>query len=130
LPCCGRDPNLLAVKLDGGTKEYFIWGLRVGFITYGAVCEDDTRQPCILPSKKKQPGAVRGSISNASHLSQRLMLSSMRDPGNAEEREAKFTILKARALKVKAVLGFSRYRDAWEAYPFNSGYFMCLKSMG
>jgi aspartate/methionine/tyrosine aminotransferase len=58
------------------------------------------------------------------------MLSSMRDPRNAEERKAKFDILKARALKVKAVLGQAKYRDAWVAYPFNSGYFMCLKLNG
>ena len=24
--------NLLAIKVDGGTKEAFMWGLRVGFI--------------------------------------------------------------------------------------------------
>ena len=27
--------NLLAVRLDGPTKEMFAWALRVGFITYG-----------------------------------------------------------------------------------------------
>ena len=32
---CGQDPRLLAVKLDGCTKENFVWGLRIGFITYG-----------------------------------------------------------------------------------------------
>ena len=31
----GRHPNLLAVKLDGATKELFVWGLRCGFLTYG-----------------------------------------------------------------------------------------------
>ena len=31
----GRHPNLLAVKLDGATKELFVWGLRCGFITFG-----------------------------------------------------------------------------------------------
>ena len=28
-------PNLLAVKLDGATKELFVWGLRCGFVTFG-----------------------------------------------------------------------------------------------
>ncbi len=27
--------NLLAIKVDGATKEEFVWGLRVGFITFG-----------------------------------------------------------------------------------------------
>ena len=32
---CGLHPNLLAVKLDGPTKEDYVWGFRVGFLTYG-----------------------------------------------------------------------------------------------
>ena len=35
--------------------------------------------------------------------------------------------MKARAQEVKRVLADSKFREAWEAYPFNSGYFMCLK---
>jgi len=35
--------------------------------------------------------------------------------------------MKGRALKVKAVLNDSRFADSWSYYPFNSGYFMCLK---
>ena len=27
--------NVLAVKLDGATKEDYVWGLRVGFVTFG-----------------------------------------------------------------------------------------------
>ena len=43
------------------------------------------------------------------------------------EKEEKFAILKARAQKVKNVLANSKYQDAWEVYPFNSGYFMCIR---
>jgi len=123
---CGRHPNLLAVKLDGGTKEHFIWGLRVGFITYGASCDGDAA-PLYEALEKKTAGAVRGNISNASHLSQTILLNSMLSPGNLAEREAKFKILKARALKVKIVLSNAKYDAAWDVYPFNSGYFMCLR---
>ena len=35
--------------------------------------------------------------------------------------------LRQRAARVKSVLADTKYTDAWEAYPFNSGYFMCLK---
>jgi len=28
-------PNVLGVKLDGATKEDYVWGFRVGFITFG-----------------------------------------------------------------------------------------------
>jgi aspartate/methionine/tyrosine aminotransferase len=122
----GRHPNLLAVKLDGGTKEHFIWGLRIGFITYGAACDGDVA-PLYEALEKKTAGAIRGNISNASHLSQTLLLNSMQSPANQAEREEKFNILKRRALAVKAVLADPKFNGAWEPYPFNSGYFMCLR---
>jgi len=123
---CGLHPNLLAVKLDGATKEYFVWGLRVGFITYGAHCAGD---PAAVYDalEKKTAGCVRGSISNASHLSQYLIAQAMRNPQHAREKREKFDILKARAVKVKQVLADPKYAPAFEPYPFNSGYFMCLR---
>jgi aspartate/methionine/tyrosine aminotransferase len=123
---CGRHPNLLAVKLDGGTKEHFIWGLRIGFITYGAAGQGDL-SPLYDALEKKTAGCIRGNISNASHLSQTLLLNSMQDARNPVERQEKFTILKQRATKVKQVLADARYQGAWDVYPFNSGYFMCLR---
>jgi aspartate/methionine/tyrosine aminotransferase len=123
---CGQHPNLLAVKLDGGTKEYFIWGLRIGFITYGAACDGDIG-PLYEALEKKTAGALRGNISNASHLSQTILLNTMLSPANAAEKAAKFNILKGRALQLKAVLADPKYHAAWDVYPFNSGYFMCLK---
>lgn len=121
-----RDPNLLAVKLDGATKENFVWGLRVGFVTYGCSVNGDSR-PFYDALEKKTAGAVRGSISNASHLSQELVLKSLQSNGYLPEKEAKFQIMKARAQEVKRVLADPKYNDAWDVYPFNSGYFMCLK---
>jgi DNA-binding transcriptional MocR family regulator len=35
--------------------------------------------------------------------------------------------MKGRALKVKAVLDSGKYASAFSYYPFNSGYFMCLR---
>ena len=121
-----RDPNLLAVKLDGATKENFVWGLRVGFVTYGCPVNGES-QPFYDALERKTAGAVRGSISNASHLSQELVLKSLQSKGYLAEKEGKFEIMKARALEVKSVLTDPKYNDAWEVYPFNSGYFMCLK---
>jgi aspartate/methionine/tyrosine aminotransferase len=123
---CGQHPNLLAVKLDGGTKEHFIWGLRIGFVTYGAAGSSDLG-PLYDALERKSAGCIRGNISNASHLSQTILLNSMQDARNAAERQEKFAILKRRATKVKQVLADERYQHAWEVYPFNSGYFMCLR---
>jgi len=123
---CGRHANLLAVKLDGATKEYFVWGLRIGFITYGVTCNGDPL-PVYDALERKTAGCVRGNISNASHLGQTLLLKAMQDPRIQGEMVEKFEILKARALRVKAVLADERYASAWSVYPFNSGYFMCLR---
>ncbi|WP_028325793.1 aminotransferase class I/II-fold pyridoxal phosphate-dependent enzyme [Desulfatirhabdium butyrativorans] len=120
----GLDPRLLAVKLDGATKEHFVWGLRVGFITYGISGLDADGY---LVLEKKTAGAVRGSISNASHLSQSIVLSAFGNPESKAQLQGKFETLKRRANRVKAVLSDPKYRDAWDVYPFNSGYFMCLK---
>jgi aspartate/methionine/tyrosine aminotransferase len=123
---CGKHPRLMAIKLDGATKESFVWGLRVGFITYGAAIEGDSR-PVYEALEKKTAGAVRGSISNASHLSETLVLRSLQDQSNPSEKREKFEILKRRANRVKSVLQDPKYQDAWQVYPFNSGYFMCIR---
>jgi hypothetical protein len=51
----------------------------------------------------------------------------MQSENFAAEKAEKFDILKRRALRVKAVLADPKFADAWDVYPFNSGYFMCLK---
>jgi aspartate/methionine/tyrosine aminotransferase len=121
-----RDPRLLGIKLDGATKENYAWGLRVGFITYGANTMGD-HQELYTALEKKTAGAVRGSISNASHISQSMMYKSFQSPRYRAEKQDKFEIMKNRAQEVKRVLSDPSFDSAWEAYPFNSGYFMCLR---
>ena len=121
-----RHPRLLAVKLDGATKENFVWGLRVGFITYGCPITGDPL-PVYDALERKTAGCIRGTISNASHLSQRLVLQSMQSPDYQAEKQEKFEVLKERAERVKQVLADAKYDWAWDVYPFNSGYFMCLR---
>jgi len=123
---CDRHPRLLAVKLDGATKESFVWGLRVGFITYGSIIEKDAALVYEALSKKTG-GCIRSNISNAAYLSQSVVLKSMQDPRYAREKEEKFSVLQRRAKRVKEVLADAKYRKAWDVYPFNSGYFMCIR---
>ena len=120
------EPRLMAIKLDGATKEDYVWGLRVGFITYGCWSEGESA-PVYEALEKKTAGAVRGSISNASHLSQEIVLNAMKAPDYEQQKEEKYEILMQRAKEIKQVLSEAKYSDAWEPYPFNSGYFMCLK---
>ena len=122
----GNDPRLLAIKVDGATKENFVWGLRVGFVTYGASLTGESG-PVYDSLERKTAGAVRGSISNASHLSQEIVLKSLQSKDFLSEKDDKFKIMHGRAREVKRVLSNPQYHEAWEPYPFNSGYFMCLR---
>lgn len=117
--------NVLAIKLDGATKESYVWGWRIGFITFGA----KTPHPESLYTalEKKVMGIIRGTISNCPHPSQSIIERAMDDPAFEQSSAEKFEILRKRALKVKSTLSHSKYKEAWDYYPFNSGYFMCLK---
>lgn len=123
---CDLDPGLLSVKLDGATKEMFVWGLRVGFITYNTLIKGESL-PVYDALERKTAGNIRGMISNCSHLGQTMVLKTLASPEYEAEREEKVNILKKRANRVKEVVTDPRYRDAWEMYPFNSGYFMCIR---
>jgi aspartate/methionine/tyrosine aminotransferase len=121
-----RHERLFAIKLDAATKENYVWGLRVGFITYGG-CLAKGHDAVYNALERKTAGAVRGSISNASQLSQSIVFKSLQAKTFRSEKEAKFRIMQERALEVKRVLTDPKYGKAWEYYPFNSGYFMCLQ---
>ena len=125
----GAHPNLLAVKLDGATKELFVWGLRCGFITMGPGRVETAPAVCqALEAKLK--GAIRGAISNSPKLSQSVVAKALASPSIAEERKQKAETLRLRAQKVYEVARAPRYRESFEVYPFNSGYFMCLEVKG
>ncbi len=124
-----QHPNLLAIKLDGATKELFVWGLRCGFITLGpgrAASADEVTD--VLDAKLR--GAIRGGISNVSQLSQSLVRRVLESPEVEAERAQKLETLRARAEKVYEVVNQPRFADSWDVYPFNSGYFMCVAVKG
>ena len=118
-------PNVLAVKLDGATKEDYVWGFRVGFITFGIKGGNEAFYKAM---EAKTAGAIRGSISNASHLSQSLVLSAYDSSTYASEKKQKYELLKSRYEEVKSVLkAHPEYAECFTALPFNSGYFMCVR---
>jgi aspartate/methionine/tyrosine aminotransferase len=124
-----QHPNLLAVKLDGATKELFVWGLRCGFITLGPGRADSADAVAeVLDAKLR--GAIRGGISNVPQLSQSLIQKALESPAIDGERAEKLATLRARAEKVYAVANEPRFKESWEVYPFNSGYFMCVAVKG
>ncbi|MEN0589301.1 aminotransferase class I/II-fold pyridoxal phosphate-dependent enzyme [Kurthia gibsonii] len=114
--------RVLAVKVDGATKEEYVWGFRVGFITFG-----NKSEALLKALEEKAIGIIRATISSGPHPSQTFLLDALKSPEFVTQRQEKFDIMKNRANKVKEVLDASKFEDAWDYYPFNSGYFMCLK---
>jgi len=123
----GRHPRILCIKLDGPTKEDYVWGLRVGFITYGALWNGENQKLAYDALEQKTGAAVRGTISNACHLSQEVVLKAMSSNTYSEEKQHKYEIMKSRLLEVKRILSDPRFNEVWDVYPFNSGYFMCIR---
>jgi len=127
-PLTGAHPNLLAIRLDGATKELFVWGLRCGFLTFGPGGGDAQSVCEVLDAKTR--GAVRGAISNSPMLSQTLVEKALASASIDEERKQKGETLRMRAEKVYEVANAPRFNESWSVYPFNSGYFMCLAVEG
>jgi aspartate/methionine/tyrosine aminotransferase len=123
----GVHPNIVAVKLDGITKEFYVWGFRIGFITFADYYQDREAYEVM---EKKTAGAIRCSISNCSLPAQSIILKLLGEGGYMEEREEKYKILKARAEKVKKIVYDKKFSELWDVYPFNSGYFMCIRLKG
>ena len=122
---CDAHPNLLAVKLDGPTKEDYVWGFRVGFITFGI----KGGTPALYQALEgKCAGAIRANISNASMPAQSMLLAAWKNPAYEAEKRKAFELLKGRYEEIKNVLGaHPEYLDEFEPLPFNSGYFMCVR---
>ena len=122
------DKNVLAVKLDGTTKEDYVWGLRVGFISFAFKGAMDEQLKAL---EAKAAGNVRSCISNSSSIGQHLAIAAFADKGYAKQKKEKYAVLKARYLEIRKILkAHPEYAKNFEAMPFNSGYFMCVKPIG
>lgn len=115
-------PRVLAIKVDGATKEEYVWGFRVGFITYAGKSE-----PLLHALEQKTMGIIRATISSGPHPSQTFVLRALQSPDFAAQKQQKYEVMKKRANRTKTVLDSGKFADVWTYYPFNSGYFMCLQ---
>lgn len=121
---CDLHENVLAIKIDGPTKEDYVWGFRVGFMTYGVKGGDAELYTAL---EAKTAGAVRGNISNAANISQSLLLDAFGNEQYHAQKEEKYQIMLKRYKAVKEALEEEKYKEYFTALPFNSGYFMCVK---
>src|SRR5512138_897645 len=116
--------NLLAIKVDGATKEEFVWGLRVGFLTYAIKNGTPAAYKAL---EDKTAGLIRGYVSNISNPGQSVVLKALNDPEFRKQQAEKVAVLRARAAIAERESKKPEYKDAWDVYPFNSGYFMCVR---
>jgi aspartate/methionine/tyrosine aminotransferase len=120
-------PGILAVKADGPTKEDYVWGFRLGFITFASASLEALGREALV---KKLMGLVRSSVSNSSAPGQQLMLRSLGAPGTEEQKARYRGILKRRYERVRKYLASHPLPSCLAFLPFNSGYFMSLECSG
>ena len=123
---CDASENLLAVKIDGPTKEDFVWGFRCGFLTFGCKGMTDAHYDALV---KKLMGLIRSSVSCSSTPPQTMLLHAMQDGTIEAEKAALRAVLEKRYKLVRAFVDSHKSR-ALEPLPFNSGYFMSFALHG
>ncbi|GHT78782.1 hypothetical protein FACS1894130_05990 [Spirochaetia bacterium] len=124
----GRLVNLhervLAIKLDGPTKEDYAWGFRMAFVTFGSKGLEQEHCDALV---KKYMGIIRSSVSCANTPAQYLMLKTIEDPRTAGEKERYFNLLQGRYRAVKKFIAAHPKHPVLTPLPFNSGYFMSFR---
>ena len=121
--------RILAVKVDGPTKEEFVWGFRTGMLTFGTRAATST-DALYQALEKKVSGAIRATVSNCSHAAQSVLVKALSSETIKAERKEKQNILRERALRCHEILKKPEYANYWKPYPFNAGYFMCMRLKG
>ena len=115
--------NVLTAKIDGSTKEDFVWGFRIGFVTFaGAGLSADQLDAL----ERKLLGAIRSSISNSSRPAQSLLLKMM-ESGSYEEEKAHYFNLLSRRYSIVREFVDGKSTAILDPVPFNSGYFMSFR---
>jgi aspartate/methionine/tyrosine aminotransferase len=116
--------RVLAIKIDGPIKEDFVWGLRMGFLTFGSKGLTQAHYDALI---KKLMGAIRSSVSCTNTSAQYLMLKAMEDSRTPGEKERYRAMLQRRYHLVKEFIAANPNHPELRPLPFNSGYFMSFR---
>lgn len=114
----GAHPNLVAVKVDGATKELSFFGGRVGFLTFAV--EPESAAARSLESKVKM--LVRSGVGSPVAASQAVVLQALRSPDVEAEVEAVRRLLEGRYRALRGALAGAD-PGLMTTLPFNSGCF-------
>lgn len=129
-PLSRAHERILAVKVDGSTKEDYSWGFRLGFVTFSSAGLQAIHRDQLL---QKLMGSIRSSISNSSMPGQSILLKAYRSPGYQAEKTLAFAKLEERYRKVRAIIDAHPWqpgKGVLQPMPFNSGYFMTFRCHG
>jgi aspartate/methionine/tyrosine aminotransferase len=119
--------RILAIKVDGPIKEDYVWGLRMGFLTYGSRGLEAEHYDALV---RKLMGAIRSSVSCTNTSAQHLMLKAMEDPRTPGEKQRYHELLQGRYQAVKSFIAAHPDHPVLKPLPFNSGYFMSFYCSG
>lgn len=119
--------RILAVKADGPTKEDYVWGFRVGFVTFAGKSLGAAAQEALT---KKLMGVIRTSVSSSSSVGQNLLLKALDAPGYEEQKAHYRALLEGRYHAFRRALEEVDFPAGLRALPFNSGYFMSFEVEG
>jgi aspartate/methionine/tyrosine aminotransferase len=120
-------PNILAVKADGPTKEDYVWGFRVGFLTFASAGLNEAHLEALV---KKLLGVIRSSVSSSSTPAQSLFLKSLDDKRTKAQKEAFLALIRQRYEAAMAFIDSGAVPACLKILPFNSGYFMSFDCVG
>jgi aspartate/methionine/tyrosine aminotransferase len=118
----GAHPNLVPVKIDGGTKEFSFFGGRVGFLTFGLPADSEAARS--LESKLKC--LSRATLGSPPASSQVVLLRALRQPGIEQEIEQIRALLAGRYRALKGALAQAD-PALLRPLPFNSGCFALVE---
>ncbi len=118
----GAHPDLVPVKVDGGTKEFSFFGGRVGFVTFGL--PEDSEGARSLESKLKC--LVRATVGSPVAASQVILLQALRQEGIEREVEVVRALLEERYRALSGALAKTD-PELFTPLPFNSGCFALVE---
>jgi aspartate/methionine/tyrosine aminotransferase len=118
----GAHPNLVAVKIDGATKELSFFGGRVGFLTFALPPESEAA----LALESKVEMLIRTSIGSPAAVSQVIVLQALRNPDIEAEVEAVRRLLEHRYRALNEALGRTD-PTLLRPLPFNSACFALIE---
>jgi aspartate/methionine/tyrosine aminotransferase len=119
--------RVLAVKVDGPTKEDYIWGWRTAFVTFASKNLSETAHNALVT---KMTGEIRSAVSCSNTPAQSLLPKIYADSRTEGEKRDNFEELKRRYLAVRKAVAAHSGDKVLIPLPFNAGYFMSFRCQG